>query len=276
MSGHLLWERLERALRAEVDHFAGVAGISLRDLESGHTLSIHADELFPTASTIKIHVLVQLLLRAERGEIDLTERITMPLAEPVYGSGVLAYLPGPVELSLLDVATLMIIASDNTATNFCIERAGMQETNGLLRSLGLHATHLRRKMMDHIAAVREQENVSTPAELVQMLTLLHTDQPTPGVAQQVLEILKKPNLGFLERGLPAGIEIANKPGWVEAARCDAGIIYLPRRPYALAVMTKYTLCDTLTHENFIGRVAQLVHESMSILARSNRYGRTVY
>ncbi len=76
--------------------------------------------------------------------------------------------------------------------------------------------------------------------------------------------------------MPAGIEIANKPGWVEAARCDAGIIYLPRRPYALAVMTKYTLCDNMAHEDFIGRIARTVHETMAMLDRTNRYGRAVY
>ncbi len=169
MAGNLLWQRLQRTLTHEIEAFDGVAGIALRDLSGELALAINGDELFPTASTIKIHVLVQLLLRAERGEIDLHERITMPPPEPVLGSGVLAYLPGPVELSLLDVATLMIIASDNTATNLCIDRAGIDETNALLRGLGLHSTHLRRKMMDHLAAVREEENVSTPAELVQLI-----------------------------------------------------------------------------------------------------------
>jgi beta-lactamase class A len=275
MSGNLLWERLERQLHGLADEFPGVAGIALRDLVGGLTLQINGDDLFPTASTIKIHILTQLLARAERGELDLQERIPLP-AELTLGSGVLAYLEGPLELTLLDVAILMIIVSDNTATNLCIDRVGIEETNELLRSLGLTSTRLRRKMMDHIAAVREQENISTPLELVQMLTLLHEGKPSPWVAQKTLEILKKPNLGFLERGLPDGIEIANKPGWVEAARCDAGLVYLPRRPYVLAVMTKYSQCGTVAHEDFIARVSSTVHATVSLLDQSNRYGRIVY
>jgi beta-lactamase class A len=170
----------------------------------------------------------------------------------------------------------MIIASDNTATNFCIDRAGIEETNQLIRQLGLEATRLRRKMMDHTAAVREQENISTPGELVQMLTLLYQKKPSPWVAEQALAILKKPKSGFLNRALPAGIEIANKPGWVEAARCDAGLIFLPRRPYVIAVMTKYTMCGNVEHEHFIAHMAATVHAAMTVLDKSNRYGRTLY
>lgn len=275
MSDNRLWEGLERQLHELVNEFPGVAGIALRDLVGGLTLQINGDDLFPTASTIKIHVLTQLLARAERGEIDLNERIPLP-AELTLGSGVLAYLEGPLNLTLLDTAILMIIASDNTATNLCIDRASIEGTNELLRSLGLISTRLRRKMMDHIAAVREQENIATPLELVQMLSLLHEGKPTPWVAQKALEILRKPTMGFLDRGLPEGIEIANKPGSVEGARCDVGLVTLPRRPYVLAVMTKYAFCEQVAHEDFIARVGSTVHATMEMLDRSNRYGRRVY
>jgi beta-lactamase class A len=276
MSGNQLWLRLGDQLKAQVAAFPGVAGVAVRDLTGGLEFQINGDELFPTASTIKIHVLAQLLARAEAGEIDLAERITMPVPDPVLGSGVLAYLQGPVELSLFDLATLMIIVSDNVATNICIDRAGMAETNILIQSLGLKSTRLRRKMMDHLASVREEENVSTPAELVELFRLLHQGKPSPWVAQSCLEILKKPTLGFLDRGLPSHIAVANKPGLVEAARCDAGLVYLPRRPYAIAMMTKYALCDAITHEDFIGRASLTVYETMEMLDKTNRYGRALY
>lgn len=275
MNGNLLWNRLSEEIQREIDKFPGIAGVALRDFNGGLEFAINGDELFPTASTIKIHVLTQLLMRAEAGEVDLTQRIKLP-PELTYGSGVLAYLEGPLDLSLLDVAILMIIASDNTATNICIDYAGIDATNELLRDLGLADTKLRRKMMDHIAAVREQENVSTPMELVQMWALLQQSRPTAWVAQKALEILKKPKLGFLDRALPSTVEFASKPGWVEAARCDTALVFLPRRPYALAVMTKYTLCADMEHEDFIGRIGRSVHQTMVMLDQSNRYGRVVY
>ena len=273
---NLLWQRLTTQLEAKVAAFPGIAGIALKEPGAGLAMSINGPEIFPTASTIKIHVLTQLLRRAELGEIDLQERITIPAAEQVLGSGVLAYLTGAVELSLLDIATLMIIASDNTATNLCIERAGIAETNRLLQTFGLVETQLRRKMMDNIAAVRDQENVSTPAELVAMLELLHNGQPSAWVAQETLAILKKPNHGFIDRGVPADLVVANKPGWVDSAMCDAALVYLPRRPYLLAVMTKYALCNAVAQEHFIIDIAETVHATMRSLDLSNRYGRTVY
>ncbi|HXF61737.1 MAG TPA: serine hydrolase [Caldilineaceae bacterium] len=276
MGEAILWQRLEADLRCAVDAFPGVAGVAVRELKGPGACGVNADEVFPTASTIKIPILVQLLCRAHAGEIDLSRRVAVPPDQHVLGSGVLAYLAGPVEMTLLDLAILMIIVSDNTATNLCLEAAGMAETNGLLASLGLVETQLRRKMMDHLAAVRELENVSTPAELVTLLALLYEGQPFPAAAAQALEIMKKPKNGFLNKALPPGTEVANKPGWVEGVRCDAGIVYLPRRPYAIALMTKYAPVDSDEHEQFLAATARRVHRTMAALDGSNRYGRLVY
>lgn len=276
MNRFLLWDKLERTLSQQFADFPGIAGIAIKSLSTGDSLTINANEVSPTASTIKIHVLAQLLLRAERGEIDLAERIPVLPEMHVGGSGVLSYLAGPVELSLLDMANLMIIASDNTATNICIERAGLEATNALIHDLGLTQTHLRRKMMDHLAAVRELENVSTPSELVTMLDLLYQGKPSPNVAERCLMILKKPKNGFIDKAMPPNVACANKPGWVDGAMCDAALVYLPRRPYIVAIMTKYALCDPLTQENFVVACAQIIHQSMSALDKTNQFGRSVY
>lgn len=273
---YLLWQQLETNLQRQIASFSGVAGIAVKDLTGNLSLAINADEIFPTASTIKIHILTQLLVRAAAGEVDLQERMVIQPEQHVGGSGVLTYLEGPVELSLLNVAILMIISSDNTATNICLERAGLDATNALLQQLGLPQTKVRRKMMDHLAAVREQENVATPAELVTMFELLHTGKPTPTVAERCLEILKKPKHGFIDRALPSDLPHANKPGYVENICCDAGLVYLPRRPYIMAIMTKYGRCSTEEQERFVVTCAQTIHAIMDSLSTSNSYGRSVY
>lgn len=276
MTTPLLWRRLEEQLQDLIASFPGIAGVALKDLTGDLTIAINADEIFPTASTIKIHVLTQLLVRAEAGELDLQQRLAVQPESHVLGSGVLAYLAGPVELSLLDMAILMIIASDNTATNLCIDAAGLEATNTLLQRLGLHQTRLQRKMMDHIAAVREQENIATPNELVAMFALLHRGEPSPWVAQQVLGILQKPKRGFIDRALPPTVTVANKPGWVDGVMCDAALVYLPHRPYLVALMTKHALCSVRQHEQFLFTLAATIHEHMANLDSSNRYGRIVY
>lgn len=275
MQTSAIWQRLRAELDTLATTFAGVTGIAVQHLPSGAMCSVHGDELFPTASTIKIPVLVQLLARAERGEVDLQQPVHIDPADHVQGSGVLAALEGDVSLSLYNLAVLMIVLSDNTATNLCIDVAGLDATNELLDQLGLRTTRLRRKMMDHLAAVREQENISTPLDLVALLTMLYAGRPTPFVAEGALKVLLKPKHGFLNRALPEDTTIANKPGYVPGARCDAGIVYLPRDPYAVAVMTKFAWDDADEHERYLLQALRRIHRIMAAIDRSNQYGRYV-
>lgn len=272
----LLWERLQEAMKRQVCDFAGVVGVAVVDIRSGQRIGINADEVFPTASSIKIHVLTQLLLRAERGEVDLTQHMTVVPDEIVLGSGVIAHLEGPIELTLLDFAILMIIASDNTATNICMRVAGLDATNRLLATLGLTQTRVRREMMDQLAAVQEQENVSTPNEMVQMMALLHAGKPHADVASKVLEILRKPKNSTLTEALPLGTRFANKPGYVAGARCDVGIVELARRPYIIAIMSKYAMVSHREHAWALIEMARTIYQTFEALEKSNRYGRYVY
>jgi beta-lactamase class A len=276
MTGAAIWERLEAQVGTMVDEFPGVAGVCVKDLTRGDRFSIRGEELFPTASTIKIHVLTQLLLLAEQGKFDLDQKVRLQPEVKALGSGVLTYLEGPVELSALDIAILMIIISDNTATNLCIDWAGVEDTNILLRELGLTETTLRRKMQDREAIAQNRENVATPDECVAMMELLYQGNPTPGVAERCLDILKKPKSAPLfNRAIPADVPLANKPGGMERVRCDTGIIYLERRPYALAVMTKFALCEPPEQERFVIDVARTVHETMTMLDSTSEFGQGI-
>jgi beta-lactamase class A len=259
-----------------VESFPGVAGVCVQHLDREEGFAINGDLIFPTASTIKIPILTQLLLCRERGEIDLAEPVKIAPEMHVPGSGVLAYLDGEIALTRLNVAILMIIASDNTATNLCIDWAGMEATNALLRDLGLEQTTLRRKMLDQAAIARNEENTSTPAELVRMLALLYQGKPTPSVAEGCLSILKKEKEGSLfNRAIPATTPLANKPGGMERVRCDAGIVYLERRPYAMAVMTKFALCEPPDQERFVIDAARTIHQTMATLDSTSDYGQGI-
>ena len=272
MSDELMWQGLKRRVANMVRQFPGVAGVCVSGLSGKHGIALNGDEEFPTASTIKIHVLTQLLSRAQRGEVDMGRKIRITPDMHVPGSGVLSQLDGDVELTLHNLAVLMIVVSDNTATNLCIEAAGIQETNALLRNMGLSATTLQRKMQDADAIAQNRENVATPAECVTMLLALHRGQPSAKVAQACLEIIKKPKDGPLNRAIPPGIPVANKPGGMERVQCDAGIVFLPRAPYAVAIMSKFSMVDALQQRQFIVDIARIVHETMSTLDTTNKFG----
>jgi len=276
MSNAALWQRLENKIAYMVDDFPGVAGVCVKDLKHGDGFAIRGDEEFPTASTIKIHILTQFLLRAERGEIDLSQKLRLTPEMHVSGSGVIPYLDGKIELSWLNIATLMIIVSDDSATNLCIDMAGIDATNGLLRELGLTRTTLRRKMEDLDAVAHNEENIATPAECVAMLELLYTGKPTPAVAERCLSILKMQKTGPLfNRAIPADVPLASKPGYMERVRCDAGIVYLPRRPYAMAIMTKSALYEPPRQERFVIDAAWTIHQTMAVLDGTNDYGQGI-
>ncbi len=272
MSNRGLWERLEKRVGQKIEGFAGLAAVSVLDLERGDGFSIRGDEVFPTASSIKIHILTQLLTRSERGEIDLADRVRITPEMYGRGSGVVHYMESEPELSVLDIAILMIIVSDNTATNMCIDWAGMEATNALLEDMGLENTKLRRKMMDSEAIDRGEENISTPNELVAMMEMLYRGKPSPTVAEQVLRILGKPKSAPLNRAIPPNLAVANKSGGMERVRCDVGIVFLPNRPYAITVMTKFGLHDSTASEALIVDVARDVHQTMVALASTNDYG----
>lgn len=275
MSSKYLWTRLEDKVNQLVAEFPGVAGVCVASLCSPHRLNIRSNEEFPTASAIKIHILAQLMVLAEQGKIDLAKRVCITPQMRAGGTGVLAQLSSDVEMTILDLATLMIIVSDNTATNVCIDLAGMDETNVLIQQLGLNATHLRRRMQDNAAIARNEENVSTPADMVAMLEHLYNGEPSSRVTEMCLDILKKPKAGDLRAGIPEDVPLANKAGWIDNVCCDAGIAFLSRRPYAIAVMTKFVLQDTDAKHQLFTDVARLVHETMVALDTTTDFGRGI-
>ena len=275
MTNALLWSQLQDRVRDGLADLPGVAGFCLQDLATRDTMGWHEQEVFPVASTIKIPILVTLLDRAEKGELDLQERIALTPEVLVPGSGVLTYLEGPLDLSVLDIAQLMIMVSDNTATNLCIDWAGMDATNALMGSLGLSQTRIRRKMQDHESVARNEENVSTPADAVGLMRALYEGRPSSAVAEQALAILKKPNRGPIERAMEAGVAVSNKPGGMERVRCDAGIVWLQRHPYALAIMSKFGMENPYRQENRLVAAVQLIHEYMVAIDRSSALGQGI-
>jgi beta-lactamase class A len=185
---------------------------------------------------------------------------------------VLTYLEDPVELSLLDLAILMMIASDNTATNICIERAGMESVNRTISSFGLERTALRRVMQDKEAILAGRENLTTPNDLVATFAALHAGKPSPGVARQALEIMSKLYASPFRSVIPGNIGLAHKTGGMPRVRCEAGLIDLPNRPYAMAVMCTYAMNDTVGQNSFLSDMLRTTHQVFATLADANQYG----
>jgi beta-lactamase class A len=266
--------KLAATLERTAGALDGVMGYSIVDLTSGDRIERLPSAVFATASTIKLAILYELFKQADEGRLSLDTVRPLDRRQVVGGTGVLAELTAP-SMPLRDYAILMVVLSDNTATNVLIDAVGMANVTARMASLGLHETKLRRKMIDIAAARRGDENVSTPAEIARLLEILYRGDGLKKESQEgLLAILKKPKSTPMRRGIPAGVAVANKPGTLEGVEVDAGIVYVEGRPYALAVMTSY-LTQNAAGEAAIASASQAAFEYFSRLARSSEFGRAI-
>jgi beta-lactamase class A len=237
---------LRRRLEETIRPYEGVAGVSLQNLATGEALSIRGDEKFPTASLIKVSILVGLLDEVRRGTIRLDDPITMIARDQVGGSGVLQHLHGGLQLTVLDAARLMIIISDNTATNLLLDKVPMRAVWAKMDSLGLPQTRIHSKTFLRItsvamdSSVRYGLGVTTPDETVRLFALLHQGRAvSPALDSLAIGILRANEDGTkLVRWLPDGYSAAHKSGEVDQSRSDCGILYGPDAPVAVCVMTR--------------------------------------
>ncbi len=277
-----LWNKLELSI-SEVDgKLDGVLGVAIEDLTTGQKFMLRGDAVFAQASSIKIAVLAelyhqnQLALHGTAGKAKLTDLYTMQSADLVADSDIMSGLtPGVSRISNRDLATMMVAVSDNSATNVLIDRVGMDNVNAMLDSLGLRNTRLRRKMMDIKAAAEGRENISTPQEMMTLLEKIYQGKVLDNEATaDFFKMLGTHKSGFLTRDLPDGVQIANKPGELEAVRNDSGVVFLQNRPYIICVMTTY-LARERDGEEAISRISAEAFRMFDRLARSSEYGRVI-
>jgi len=269
-----LREKLATQLTAIASGLDGVMGYSVVDLTTGDRIERLPSEVFPLASTIKLTLLYELFKQADEGKINLEERRTLDRRQAVGGDGVLVELTTP-SLSLRDYATLMVVLSDNTATNVLIDAAGMQNVTARMAQAGLPSLKLRRKMIDLEAARRGDENVGTPADVAKLLAMIYrADGLKKESAEAIVTILKKSKNTALRRGVNEGIEVADKPGTLDGVETGAGIVYVPGRPYILVATTTF-LKNSAAGQAAITAASRAAFDYFSRLSKASEYGREI-
>src|SRR5437868_4386580 len=190
-------------------------GVAIEDLVTGQKYVLRGDDVFPQASSIKIAVLAELYRQAQQGKLKLTDVYTVRDTDLVADSPIMNGLtPGVTQITLCDLATMVVAVSDNSAANVLIDRVGIENVNSLLDSLGLAHTRLRRKMMDLKAASEGRENISTPGEMMMLLESLYRgkilNRPMTDDFFKLLSTKKMDS--WISRDLPEDLKIADKPG----------------------------------------------------------------
>lgn len=237
---------LRRALERVSDGFAGITGISIRNLTTAESLSIRGDEKYPSASLIKVPVLVALLDEVQNGRMQLDERSSLIARDRVGGSGILKHMASGTALTIEDLAWLMITLSDNTATNLLLDKLDIATVGSKMEALGLPHSRIHSKTFRRQTSIAVDSSalyglgVATPDEMVALFALLQDGRAvSPALDSLALRMLLANQDGnMMVRWLPGGTRVAHKTGSVDRARNDCGIMYTPAAPIALCVMTR--------------------------------------
>ena len=272
----VLWMKLEKSI-LDIDRgLDGVMGVAIVDLTDGHKYLLHANDVYPQASSIKICVLAELYRQAQQGKLKLTDLYTVNASDLVQDSHIMGGLtPGVTQITLRDLATMMVAVSDNSATNVLIDHVGMDNVNAFLKAQGLRDTRLRRKMMDLKAAAEGRENVSTPNEMLNLLQALYRGEIlNKEMTADFFKVLSTHKDSWIPRNLPDDLKIADKPGALEGVRNDSGVIFVDKRPFVLCVMTTY-LHRERDGEDVISNIALAAWRMFDRLARASEYGRVI-
>jgi len=288
-------ETLATEIQRLAEETGGIVGVAATQLATGRHIGYREDELFPTASVIKLPLLVTLYEDAIAGRIDLSERVTYRGDTKVAGSGVLQYLEDGLQPTLRDLSVLMMSVSDNTATDLLFDRVGKPRIEATMDRLGLSSIRVPfdiREMlmelvdMDHsrpggyeelrrllrISAgsggrsmLPAQADRATPADMCRLLELLESRSILDAEAcTAIIELMKRIQAATRIPGLlPKGTVVAHKTGSYRRLRNDVGIVYAPNGPYVIALFARDLVKDNIDDDAALARISLAVYEELA-------------
>ena len=246
-------QSLEQAVRTRIATVQGTVSLYAKNLDTGQSFGIRPSDPVRTASTIKLPILLTVFDQVAAGKARWNETLTVRPQDKVTGSGIIGTeLSDGVQLPLRDVVNLMIVLSDNSATNMVLERFPADFVNAYLDRLGLKNTRSMRKVRGDGPTLAETEGwsaagklpenqkyglgKSTPLEMVTILEKLERGEIiSPQASRDILDILKRcQDSNGVRRHLP-GVVVANKTGALDALRSEVAIIYSKGGRIAMAI-----------------------------------------
>lgn len=237
------------------DQFNGRIGFHAHNLQTGAELTYHADDVFPTASAIKLPILVTLMQQIEDGQFSLADPLMLRRADRVEGSGLLKNLTPGLTLSIRDWAYLMMSISDNTATNVLINQVGLEEVANWLAQHRFPHIHLHHKL--DLTAVREDQNhfgTASPRALSQLLmAVFRHEVVSPAACEEMMRMMDKVGQDRVGRYLPwepwetqdfpeGKLHLVGKTGSFVGTRTQTAVVWRgdkqAQRGFALTVMSQ--------------------------------------
>lgn len=241
----------------------GHVALYYRPLDGGCALMLNENEPLIAASVIKIPVMIEAFRRFEEGSLKPDDVHVLRDEEKMPSCGALNRMHAGLQVSLRDLVELMIVLSDNTATNILIDMLGIDNVNATLRSYGVQKSTLRRKLFDREAHLAGIENTVTAREMGMLLEKMYAGElVSPKASAEMLDILKNQKLNgkmpfYLK---PRGIVSAHKTGEDDGITHDVGVVFA-RKPFVLCMLSNCT--DVPEFERLIQHTARELAEMNS-------------
>ena len=236
--------KLDDQVKSLVGSFKGKVSLFAKNLDTGETYALNPDERVRTASTIKIAVMIEAFARVSEGKIKWTDEVVLTKNKKVSGSGILTELSDGLRLTLRDAVNLMMILSDNTATNLVLEVLTTDAVNARMESLGFKNIKIMRRVGSggESAAGKDPENkkyglgMATPREMVLVMDKLERGEIiSPAASKEMIDLMKR------EQGRNAigrslwNVPMASKYGALDRLRSAVGILYTKKGKIAMAI-----------------------------------------
>jgi len=243
--------RLDQQVKSKLSDFQGRVSLYAKNLGTGVTYSLYGKQPVRTASIIKLAIMTECFAQAKEGELNLTERLTLGPNEKVPGSGILQELSDGNRIPIRDLIDLMIVLSDNTATNMILNRIGGNAVNARMEALGFEQTRVMRKVAGSKSALFNpgvtEEGAkpgnkmwglgrSSPLEMVMWMEMVYRRDLVSKIAsEEMLTILKRQrDRDGIGRDMQ-DVKIANKTGALDHLRSDVGIVFSRHGDIAMAI-----------------------------------------
>ncbi|HEY3131987.1 MAG TPA: serine hydrolase [Acidobacteriota bacterium] len=241
---------LPDSVRAIVEHFKGKIYFAAKNLKTGEAFDFQGDQKVQTASVIKVPIMVEVFAQAKEHRFTLQDLMAFTEENRVPGSGILQDLGQGLHLTVKDATVLMIVLSDNSATNMLIDRVGVKAVNERMRRLGLSSTLLFKKVFRPATEPLPDEQkkwglgVTTPQDMLLLFEKIYRKELVDAESsEQMISILKKqrdrdqiPRYFFGEKW--SKVEVANKTGALDRVRNDVGIVFTPEGDFLLSLFAQ--------------------------------------
>jgi beta-lactamase class A len=256
-------------VKTELASFKGKVSLFAKNLDTGETYALGADERVRTASTIKIAVMVEAFARVAEGKAKWTDDLVLTKAARFSGSGVLPELADGLHLTLRDCVNLMMAVSDNTATNLVLDYLTTDAVNARMEALGFKQIRILRRVGSggESRAGKEPDNkrfglgVATPRELVMLMEKLERGDIVSAAASKEMIDLMKREQSHYAIGRTLEVPMATKYGALDHLRSAVGIIYVKQGRIAMAIT-----CDDVPEVNWsVDNPAYLLMSRLSLL-----------